>query len=207
VAVAFVIVALVIGLALGWFFGSRPWPKRRRATARESEARDAQGQVKAMAVDLATMAERARQVELLAGERDGLRAERDALAANLAAASERATEADALRDALHEARQSREDLRADLARMKADAANFAEQKRLLIEAQEALRREFENAGNKVLERAQEAFMARAQERFAQSEEKAAQSLRALLAPVDQRLKSYEEQVGKLERERVDAFGN
>jgi hypothetical protein len=28
----------------------------------------------------------------------------------------------------------------------------------------------------------------------------------LLAPVDQRLKSYEEQVGKLERERVDAFG-
>jgi DNA recombination protein RmuC len=57
--------------------------------------------------------------------------------------------------------------------MKADAANFAEQKRLLIEAQEALRREFENAGNKVLERAQEAFMARAQERFVQSEEKAA----------------------------------
>jgi hypothetical protein len=57
-----------------------PWPKRRR-TARESEARDAQGQVKAMAVDLATMAERARQVEQVAGERDGLRAERDALAA------------------------------------------------------------------------------------------------------------------------------
>ncbi len=203
-----VIVALVIGLALGWFLGGRPVAEAQgRATARENEAREAQGTIKAMAVDLATMAERARQAEQLGAERDALRAERDGLATHLAAASERAAEADALRDALHEARQSREDLRAELARMKADAANFAEQKRLLIEAQEALRREFENAGNKVLERAQEAFMARAQERFAQSEEKAAQSLRALLAPVDQRLKSYEEQVGKLEKERVDAFGN
>ncbi|MET3473174.1 DNA recombination protein RmuC [Novosphingobium sp. 1529] len=207
-AVVLVIVALVIGLALGWFLGGRPVAEAQgRATARENEAREAQGTIKAMAVDLATMAERARQAEQLGAERDALRAERDGLATHLAAASERAAEADALRDALHEARQSREDLRAELARMKADAANFAEQKRLLIEAQEALRREFENAGNKVLERAQEAFMARAQERFAQSEEKAAQSLRALLAPVDQRLKSYEEQVGKLEKERVDAFGN
>lgn len=280
-ALVFVIVALVIGAGLGWFFGTRPLAEAQgRVAQRESEARAAEDRVKAMAVDLATMAERARQVDLMAAERDGLRADRDSLAAGLAAAmeraseadglrdalhearttrealgaeaarfradaanlaeqnrllieaqdalaternalradrdslaarlataTERATEADALRQALHEARAGRETLRAEVARLEADATNFAEQKRLLIEAQEVLRREFENAGNKVLEKAQEAFMARAQERFSQSEEKAAQSLRALLAPVDQRLRSYEEQVGKLEKDRVDAFGN
>lgn len=280
-ALVFVIVALVIGAGLGWFFGTRPLAEAQgRVAQREGEARAAEDRVKAMAVDLATMAERARQVDLMAAERDGLRADRDSLAAGLAAAmeraseadglrdalhearttrealgaeaarfradaanlaeqnrllieaqdalaaernalradrdslaarlataTERATEADALRQALHEARAGRETLRAEVARLEADATNFAEQKRLLIEAQEVLRREFENAGNKVLEKAQEAFMARAQERFTQSEEKAAQSLRALLAPVDQRLRSYEEQVGKLEKDRVDAFGN
>lgn len=280
-ALVFVIVALVIGAGLGWFFGTRPLAEAQgRVAQREGEARAAEDRVKAMAVDLATMAERARQVDLMAAERDSLRADRDSLAAGLAAAmeraseadglrdalhearttrealgaeaarfradaanlaeqnrllieaqdalaaernalradrdtlaarlataTERATEADALRQALHEARAGRETLRAEVARLEADATNFAEQKRLLIEAQEVLRREFENAGNKVLEKAQEAFMARAQERFTQSEEKAAQSLRALLAPVDQRLRSYEEQVGKLEKDRVDAFGN
>ncbi|WP_442947086.1 DNA recombination protein RmuC [Novosphingobium sp.] len=161
--------------------------------------------------DAANLAEQNRLLieaqDALAAERNALRADRDSLAARLATATERATEADALRQALHEARAGRETLRAEVARLEADATNFAEQKRLLIEAQEVLRREFENAGNKVLEKAQEAFMARAQERFSQSEEKAAQSLRALLAPVDQRLRSYEEQVGKLEKDRVDAFGN
>ena len=97
-------------------------------------------------------------------------------------------------------------LSADIAAMRADAQNFAEKERLLIAAQEALRREFENAGNKVLAKAQEAFLARAQERFSQSEEKSAERLRTLLAPVGERLKSYEDQVATLEKQRVDAFG-
>jgi DNA recombination protein RmuC len=46
----------------------------------------------------------------------------------------------------------------------------------------------------VLEGAQEAFLKRAQERFTVSEEKSAEKLKALLAPVGERLKSYEEQV-------------
>jgi DNA recombination protein RmuC len=48
---------------------------------------------------------------------------------------------------------------------------------------------------------------RAQERLTQSEEKSAERLKALLAPVDERLKSYELQVQSLEKQRVDAFGH
>jgi len=117
----------------------------------------------------------------------------------LSAASVKAEQADALSAQLV-------GVSTELATLKANAAHFDEQKRLLIEAQEGLKKEFENAGAKVLERAQEAFMARAQERLAVSEQTSAEKIKALLAPVDQRLKSYEEQVQSLEKQRVDAFG-
>jgi DNA recombination protein RmuC len=93
-----------------------------------------------------------------------------------------------------------------LATLEAHATNFDEQKRLLLTAQEGLKKEFENAGAKVLAQAREQMMTEAQQRFAHSEEKSAERLKALLAPVDQRLKSYEEQVQALEKNRVDAFG-
>ena len=93
-----------------------------------------------------------------------------------------------------------------LATLEANAAHFAEQKAALLTAQESLKKEFEAAGAKVLAQAREQMMAEAQQRFAHSEEKSAERLKALLAPVDQRLKSYEEQVQALEKNRVDAFG-
>ncbi|GAA4770819.1 DNA recombination protein RmuC [Novosphingobium ginsenosidimutans] len=92
------------------------------------------------------------------------------------------------------------------ATLKANAANFEEQKAGLIAAQESLKKEFENAGAKILAQAQEVLLNRAQERLTQSEEKSAERLKALLAPVDERLKSYEVQVQSLEKQRVDAFG-
>lgn len=92
------------------------------------------------------------------------------------------------------------------ATLKANAANFEEQKAGLLAAQESLKKEFENAGAKILAQAQDALLNRAQERLAQSEEKSAERLKALLAPVDERLKSYEQQVQTLEQQRVDAFG-
>jgi DNA recombination protein RmuC len=93
-----------------------------------------------------------------------------------------------------------------IATLEADERHFEEQKAGLIAAQDSLKKEFENAGARVLERAQEVLMARAQERLAVSEAKSAERIKALLAPVDQRLKSYEEQVQNLEKQRVDAFG-
>lgn len=94
-----------------------------------------------------------------------------------------------------------------LATMEANAVNFEQQKADLIAAQESLKKEFENAGAKVLAQAQQALMAQAEQRFAHSEEKSAERLKALLAPVDERLKTYEQQVQGLEKQRSDAFSH
>jgi DNA recombination protein RmuC len=93
-----------------------------------------------------------------------------------------------------------------VATLRANAAHFDEQKRLLLEAQDVLRQQFEAAGARVLEQAQDQFLKRAQERFSESEKTSAQRLNTLLAPVSERLKTYEEQVATLEAKRVDAFG-
>ncbi len=176
----FVIIMLLLGLvagaAIGWFVGARPLAELRERLA-GSEA-----------------------------EVRGLDDKFKAAIRDLAAASERAERADQLTDELAVVRQRSEALGSELATLRANAAHFEEQKRLLLEAQEGLKKEFENAGARVLERAQEVFMARAQERLAVSEEKSAEQLKALLAPVDQRLKSYEEHVALMEKQRVDGFG-
>ena len=117
----------------------------------------------------------------------------------LAGASVKAEQADALAVQLSATT-------SELATLKANAVHFDEQKRLLLEAQEGLRKEFEAAGAKVLEGAQEVFLKRAQDRFSESEKTSAERLRTLLEPVGQRLAAYEAQVGKLEKDRVDAFG-
>jgi len=97
------------------------------------------------------------------------------------------------------------DAQIELATLKANAANFDEQRAGLLVAQESLKAEFQAAGAKILAQAQETLLNRAQERMSQSEEKSAERLKALLAPVDQRLKAYEEQVTTLEKQRVEGF--
>lgn len=189
-----VLVALILGLGLGWFLGNRPvadW--RQRFAARDAEARDLDAQFRRAITELAAASERAARVDELAAQLDETHRRHGAELSAL-----RAEQARALAD--------KGELAAQIAALKADAQNFDEQKRLMLEAQEALRREFENAGNKVLEKAQEAFLSRAHERFAQSEEKNAERIRTLLAPVGERLQSYEQQIATLEKQRVDAFG-
>ncbi len=149
----FLLLAVLAGVALGWFAGSRP-----AAVLRERLA-DAEAEGK-------ELEERFRRAARELGEAS-----------------------------------------IELATLKANAAHFEEQKAALIAAQDRLRKEFEDAGARVLAQAQEQFMAQAQQRFAHSEEKSAERLKALLAPVDQRLKSYEEQVQGLEKQRSDAFSH
>ena len=146
-----ILLALIAGLLLGWFFGSRPVVDlRARLAENESEAK--------------ALEERFRKA-----------------AAELGNAS------------------------VEVATLRANAANFDEQKAGLIQAQASLKAEFEAAGAKILGQAQEVLLERAGQRFAESEEKSAERLKALLAPVDQRLKSYEEQVTALEKQRVEGF--
>ena len=170
------IAGLLAGAGLGWFFGSRPVADWRD----RFETRDREAR---------ELDEKFRRA-----------------ITDLAGAEERASRADGMAEELVGVRRERETLRAEIATLKANAAHFEEQKRLLIEAQEVLKKEFEAAGAKVLEGAQEAFLRRAQERFAVSEEKNEERIKALLAPVGERLKNYEKQVTELEAKRVDAFG-
>jgi DNA recombination protein RmuC len=118
---------------------------------------------------------------------------------DLATMSERAARADSLAASLDAARE-------ELTTLRAQAAGFAEQKRLLEESREKLLKEFENTGAQVLGKAQEMFLARAGERFDHAEKANKEAIAALLQPVGDRLKAYETQVETLEKQRVDAFG-
>jgi DNA recombination protein RmuC len=188
----FAIVCLLLGFgagaAFGWFFGSRPSSELRdRLAKRDSEAKELDERFRRAITDLAAEAERAKRADGLAEQLD-------------AARRDHAATVDALR-------REQTALAAEIAALKTDSANFADRERLMLEAQGALKKEFEAAGAKVLEGAQEAFLRRAQARFEESEKTNAERIRTLLEPVGQRLSSYEEQVSKLEKERVDAFGN
>ncbi|WP_374409281.1 DNA recombination protein RmuC [Pelagerythrobacter sp.] len=121
------------------------------------------------------------------------------MAPELATMSERAARADGLAAALDTARE-------ELTGLKAQAAGFAEQKRLLEESREKLLKEFENTGAQVLGKAQELFLERASERFGHAEKANKEAIATLLQPVGERLKLYEQQVAALEEKRTDAFG-
>ena len=103
-ALIVVVVALLLGLAAGWFLGMRPvgeW-KARLAT-REAEARELDEKFKALIRDLA-------------------------------AASMRAERVDGLERELSRVRETHAAAVAELATLREKTANFDEQKRLLIDA-------------------------------------------------------------------------
>ena len=120
--------------------------------------------------------------------------------------AENEEEAKALEERFRKAAAELGNARIEVATLRTQAANFDEQKAGLMQAQTSLKAEFEAAGAKILGQAQEVLLERARQRFAESEDKNEARIKALLEPVGQRLASYEAQVGKLEKERVDAFG-
>ncbi|MCA1662264.1 MAG: DNA recombination protein RmuC [Novosphingobium sp.] len=176
-ALAALILGLAGGFAAGWWIATRPVTEWRNRHAEQ------EGQCRELNERLARMVP------------------------ELATMSERAARADALALDLDNARNDRETLRSRIAALEADAANFADRERLLLEARETLLREFQNAGAKVLGEAQKSFLERAGERFDHAEKANEARIKALLEPVGAKLTSYEDQVRKLEKERVDAFGN
>ncbi|WP_170235007.1 DNA recombination protein RmuC [Croceicoccus sediminis] len=176
-AIILVIVALVIGLGLGWYLGGRPvadWRERHAGVAAELKDRD--DKFRAAIAELATM-------------------------------SERADKAAALDEQLRDARVQVEGLRVQVAELNKDRANLAEREALLKEAREELGKQFEAMGVKALEGAQARFLERANERFSESEKTNAEKIKALLDPVGARLKAYEDQVAALEEKRVKDFGS
>ncbi|BDI60539.1 DNA recombination protein RmuC [Qipengyuania nanhaisediminis] len=171
-----VAIAVLAGLAGGYWLGGRPAADLRERLSAH------EGEAK----------ERKGEFEKAIAELGDARIE-------LSAAKERAASADRLSEALDK-------LREENAAFKAERAGFEEQKRLLEESREKLLKEFENTGAKVLSAAQEKLLASASERFGHAEKASEEKLKALLSPVGERLKKYEEQVETLEKQRVDAFG-
>jgi DNA recombination protein RmuC len=116
-----------------------------------------------------------------------------------------------LRAMLSEVVEERDDAKDRLARLEAASEErergFDEQLRALAEAKDLLSAQFGAIGQKLLGEAQQAFLQRADERFHQAGEKNEERLKMLLAPVGERLKAYEEQVGRIEKERTEAYGS
>ncbi len=144
-----VVIALLLGLAIGWMMGGRSAQAGGETTL----------QLRSM-------------LDAVVGERDGAK---DKLAR--------------LETSLEERERS-----------------FDDQLRGLGEAKELLSAQFGEIGQKLLGEAQAAFLQRADERFNQAGDKNEERLKILLAPVGDRLKAYEEQVGKIEKDRSEAYG-
>lgn len=178
------IAVLILGAAAGYFVGTRPvgeWKSRHEEA--EGKAKEGEDKFKQAVTDLGNT-----QIEL-------------------ATEKERAARADGLFEELTKARGDREGLTAELATLKANAANFDEQKQALVDSKDSLLKEFQLTGAKVLEQAQDKFAQKAKEQFGQSEKANKEAVASLLKPVDDRLKSYEQQVQNLEKQRIDAFGS
>lgn len=75
----------------------------------------------------------------------------------------------------------------------------------LQDAQAAMTVSFREVGQSVLEKAQSDFLQRANERFKESEATAGQNLQALLQPVADTLKQYDEKLGAIEKARVGSY--
>ena len=201
------VILAFISLGLGYWLGNKPVADARaEREAAQDEVRALSEKFNAAIRDLAGASERARLADDLAARLEALRNENSALAGNLAGVSEKARQADELAARLELIRKDYGVAASELSAMKADAANHDKQIKLLTEAREQLTQQFGEVGNKLLGEAQEAFLRRANERFAQSEEKNEEKIRTLLAPVGERLKSYEDQVQKIEATRSEAYG-
>ena len=115
-----------------------------------------------------------------------------------------------LRQMLDGVTEERDSARMELARLETTLVergrSFDEQKAALSEAKDILSAQFGEIGQKLLGEAQAAFLQRADERFNQAGDKNEERLKLLLAPVGDRLKAYEEQVGKIEKDRSEAYG-
>ena len=188
------VLALAVGLLIGWLVASR------RAAA--------------LASDLAVAQSRAADTDLVRQTRDAVEAERNeahqllaALRAE-AAAREQAHADHATRFAetttrAEAAETARAGLAADLAALRSQSAAREEAHRANLDS---LRTHFEAAAGQALETAQTKFLDRAHQRFTESEKLQGEKIASLLQPVNDRLTRYEQTVEKVEQERRSAFG-
>ncbi|CAN5116036.1 DNA recombination protein RmuC [soil metagenome] len=175
----FILVALCVGLGLGWFVGGRG--------------------VAALAAEKAALIQRL----------DVTTEQRNAALRDIAVEQDRAAQAIGLRDRLDAAQGEREQALRELAALQSDhrarTEAFEAQIKGLSEAREQLSAQFSEIGGKLLGEAQKSFLENADRRFAQANEKGEAQLKSLLQPVETTLKRYEEGLHRVEKERVGTY--
>ncbi|WP_150291130.1 DNA recombination protein RmuC [Sphingobium estronivorans] len=179
-AVIFIIVALVVGLGLGWLFGGK-----------------AVAPLAAEKADLTT-------------KLDMASAQRNAALQELVVAQERAAQAADLAHKLEGERAGRELAARELAALQSDtqarAEAFEAQIAALKDAKEQLSAQFSEIGGKLLHQAQSHFLERADQRMAQAHEKSEAQLKQLLHPVNETIRRYDQKITQIEQQRTEAYG-
>ena len=200
-AIIAAIVALAVGVLLGWLIAGRLVASVRAELGIANE-RAGQGERHRVAL---TEAE---------AERDRLRVDHARIGNEHARMCEQNDLLRPMRDALETERDRHagEAMRlgrelADLrARVERDEVHHDKLVAELKDVRESLPLQFGEVAKRALDDAQAKFLQRADDRFKQSEDASGQKLRALIAPMHDRLQRYEEGVAKVEAERRDAFG-
>lgn len=187
------VVALAVGLLLGWLLGGRRHAGVHVELARVQERA---GQADRLQPLLEAAEARAARLEIehsrMCEQNDYLRPMRAELVVER---DHHAGEAARLATELAELR----------ARVERDEAHHAALVAELKDVRESLPLQFGAVAKQALDEAQAAFLKRADDRFKESEATSGAQLGALLAPVHERLQRYEEAVGKVELERRGAF--
>ena len=183
IAASFIIVALVAGLAIGWFLGAKGVAPLREENSGLREASATAERESALA---------RQTVDSLRLQLDGLVAERDAARSDL----------DQKRSLLADSQQQ---LAALLAGQDAREKAHERQLEAYKEAREVLSAQFHEIGGKLLGDARATFLTQASEKFAEADARHQQSLKSLLQPVETTLKRYEEGLQRVEKEREGSY--
>ena len=219
----FALVALVVGLVIGWFLGNRPvndWKARHSETDEQRVA--AEEKLARMVPELATMSERAERTHALIDE---LRETRETHGATLAKhQADRQAGERALREehgaAIEKLRGDNARLADELAALKSGSEareqalveTYAEREKhferelaRLVEAEEKLQAKFNEIGDRMLAGAQQRFREGAEAHLAQLNKDSLAALEKKVGPVGETLERYRVRVEELEKSRAEAW--
>jgi DNA recombination protein RmuC len=200
-AALFLLVALLIGLAVGWLLKGKTLApltaeKADLATRLETAAMQRNAAIAELAVEKERVVNATTQIARL---------ESAQVAADHRLEAAQATAGQRLESVQAEREAALRELAALRSDTQARAQAFEQQIAALKDAKEQLSAQFSEIGGKLLESAQTQFLSRADQRFAQANEKSEAQLKTLLNPVETTLKRYEEGLARVEKDRVGSY--
>ncbi|WP_420144733.1 DNA recombination protein RmuC [Sphingobium sp.] len=211
-AALLIVIALLIGLAVGWLLkGKAQAPliaEKADLTARfDTAAAQRNAAIAELAVEKERVAQAAAHVARLESAQGSFDQRIDAM--QFAAAQKLDAVQAAAAQRLDQVQGEREAALRELTALRSDsqarAQAFEQQIAALRDAKEQLSAQFSEIGGKLLDQAQTQFLTRADQRFAQASEKSEAQLKTLLNPVETTLKRYEEGLARVEKDRVGSY--